>query len=72
MPTVKAKELRSLSIDELNDKAEGLRKEIFQLRFDAKLAKLENLRKIKNTRRVLAKILTVKRELEQKKDGASA
>ncbi len=72
MPTIKAKEFRSLSVDELSDRAQALKKEIFQLRFDAKLAKLENLRKIRNTRKVLAKVLTVKKELERKEHGASA
>jgi len=69
MPTLKAKELRSLSTDELSERAEGLRKALFQLRVDAKLAKLENLMKLNQTRRDLAKILTVKREMELKKNG---
>ena len=69
MPTLKAKELRSFSTDELSERAEGLRKELFQLRVDAKLAKLENLMKLNQTRRDLAKILTVKREMELKKNG---
>ena len=69
MATLKAKDLRSLSIDELNDKAEGLRKELFQFRFDAKLAKLENLMKLRQAKKDLAKILTVRRELEVKKNG---
>ena len=69
MPTLKAKELRSLSIDELVDRAEGLRKDLFQLRMDTKLAKLENLMKVSQTRRDLAKVLTVKREMELKKNG---
>ena len=69
MPTLKAKDLRSLSTDELSERAEGLRKELFQLRVDAKLAKLENLMKLNQTRRDLAKILTVKREMELKKNG---
>lgn len=69
MPTLKAKDLRSLSTDELSERAEGLRKELFQLRVDVKLAKLENLMKLNQTRRDLAKILTVKREMELKKNG---
>ncbi len=69
MPTLKAKDLRSLSSDELSERAEGLRKELFQLRVDTKLAKLENLMKLNQTRRDLAKILTVKREMELKKNG---
>ncbi len=69
MATLKAKDLRSLSVDELNDKFQALKKELFQLRFDTKLAKTENLMKLKQTRRDIAKILTVKREMELKKNG---
>jgi len=69
MAQLKAKELRSLSKDELTDKAEALRKSLFQLRVDAKLAKLENLAKIKQTRRELAKVLTVKNEMETSENG---
>ena len=69
MPTLKAKDLRSLSSDELGEKAEGLRKELFQLRLDTKLAKLENVMKSKQVRRELAKVLTIQRELELKKNG---
>lgn len=64
MATLKAKDLRSLSVDELQEKAQGLKKELFQLRMDAKLAKLENLMKFRQTRKDLAKILTVKKEME--------
>ena len=63
MATLKARDLRSLSTDELSDKAEALRKELFQFRFQAKLAKLENLMKLKQTKRELAKVLTVKHEM---------
>ena len=69
MAILKAKDLRSLSTDELDEKAEGLRKEMFQLRLQAKLAKLEDLTKLKQARRDLAKVLTVKREMELKENG---
>ncbi len=69
MATLKAKDLRSLSVDELKDKAQALKKELFQLRFGTKLAKLENTMKLKQTRREIAKILTVKHEMELEKNG---
>ena len=69
MATLKAKDLRSLSIDELNDKADGLEKELFQLRFDAKLAKLENVMRLRQTKKDLARVLTVKKEMGLKKNG---
>ncbi|OGW77415.1 MAG: 50S ribosomal protein L29 [Omnitrophica bacterium RIFCSPHIGHO2_02_FULL_49_9] len=69
MALLKAKELRSLSLDELKDKAESLKKELYDLRFQVKLAKLENFSKIKYTRRSLAKVLTVQKELRSKDHG---
>ena len=69
MASLKAKDLRFLSVDELTDKAEGLRKEFFDLRFQAKLAKLENFGKLKQARRNLARVLTVRREMESKGNG---
>ncbi|OGW86529.1 MAG: 50S ribosomal protein L29 [Omnitrophica bacterium RIFCSPHIGHO2_02_FULL_46_11] len=69
MPTLKAKDLRSLSVDELNEKAEGFHKELFQCRLDAKLAKLENVMRLRHVRKDLAKVLTIKREMELKNNG---
>ena len=69
MPALKAKDLRSLSKDELAERAETLRKELFQLRLDVKLAKLDNVMRLKQTRRDLAKVLTVRRELELGENG---
>ena len=69
MPTLKAKELRSLSTGELTERAENLKKDLFTLRVQAKLGKLENLLILKQTRRDLGKILTVRRELELKENG---
>ena len=69
MPTLKAKDLRPLSIDELDERAEAVRKELFQLRSDAKLAKLENVMKLNAKRKELAKVLSVKREMELKGNG---
>lgn len=64
MAALKAKDLRSLSTDELDEKVQALKKELFGLRFDIKLAKIENMMKLKQTRRDIAKVLTVKREME--------
>ena len=64
MATLKAKDLRSLSVEELDDKVQALKKDLFQLRFDTKLAKIENVMKAKQVRREIAKALTVKREME--------
>ena len=64
MPQTKAKELRNLSVDELDEKYEALKKELFHMRIQAKLQKLNNVSKINQTKRLVAKILTVKHELQ--------
>ncbi len=69
MALAKAKDFRSLSKDELTDKAEALKKELFDLRFQLKLSKLEKSSKLKQARRELAKVLTVRREMELKDNG---
>ncbi len=58
MAKAKAKEIKSQSVDELQDKVEKLRKELMQYRFQAKTGKLERQNVIKETRRNIARILT--------------
>jgi large subunit ribosomal protein L29 len=69
MSQVKAKELRGLTNDELSEKYEGLKKELFNLRLQAKLQKLTDVSKIKKAKRLIARILTVMKEMEGKKNG---
>ncbi len=65
MPQVKAKELTGLTVDELNEKFEGLKKELFNLRIQAKLQKLTDVSKIRKAKQLIAKVLTVKQQLLQ-------
>ncbi len=58
MAKAKVKEIKSQSVDELQDKVEKLRKELMQYRFQAKTGKLERQNVIKETRRNIARILT--------------
>ncbi len=69
MPQPKAKDLRALTIDELREKFESLKKELFQLRVQAKLQKLTNVSSIRLVRRQAAKVSTVIRELETRKSN---
>jgi len=64
MPHLKVKELRSLTEDELKEKMEGLKKELFSLRFQAKSGKLEKYSTIQLTRKDIARIKTLMREKE--------
>jgi len=64
MPHLKGKELRDLTSDELKDKRDGLKKELFSLRLQAKLGKLEKHATLRMTKRDLARIETVMKEKE--------
>lgn len=64
---VKAKEIKSQSVDELQDKVEKLRKELMQYRFQAKTGKLERQNVIKETRRNIARILTAINQIKKVK-----
>ena len=58
----KVEELRNLSEEELLEKAEQMKKSLMQLRFQAKTGKLERQSAIQETRRGIARILTVMNE----------
>ena len=59
---LKVEELRNLGEEELFEKAEQMRKSLMQLRFQAKTGKLERQSAIKETRRDIARILTIMNE----------
>ncbi len=59
---IKINELRNLGPDELKEKENALRKELMQLRFQAKTGKLERQGAIKDTRKTIARLLTVLNE----------
>lgn len=61
---MKAKDLRELSIPELKEKLSKLREELFNLRFQRALHRLENPMRIRSIRRDIARVLTVLREKE--------
>ncbi|MEJ2588131.1 MAG: 50S ribosomal protein L29 [Deltaproteobacteria bacterium] len=61
---MKAKELRELAAEELQEKEKGAKQELFNLRFQKATGQLGNTAAIKNAKRELARIKTVRRELE--------
>ena len=63
---MKAQELRKMSVEELKKKADELKQELLKLRFQAKLQGLDNPMAIRNTKRDIARVLTVIREKELK------
>lgn len=64
---LKVSELKNLSADELKEKAEKLKKELMQYRFQAKTGKLEKQSVIQHTRRDIARVLTVLNQQSAKK-----
>ncbi|MBW1828253.1 MAG: 50S ribosomal protein L29 [Deltaproteobacteria bacterium] len=61
---MKAKELRELAEEELKEKAKELGQELFNLRFQKGTGQLGNTAMIPKTKRDLARVKTVLRELE--------
>ena len=59
---MKAKELKDLSVKELQEKIDGLQSELFNLRFQAKLGQLSNPLKLRMARRDIARVQTVVNE----------
>lgn len=61
---MKAQELRSMSLEELQEQVRDMRTEIFNLRFRKASKQLENPLKIRDSKRGLARALTLIREKE--------
>ena len=61
---MKAHDLRSMSIEELQEQVRDMRTEVFNLRFRKAALQLENPLKIRDSKRSLARALTLIREKE--------
>jgi large subunit ribosomal protein L29 len=61
---VKAEELRQLSADEMRAREQGMREQLFRLRFQLSAGQAESVKKIRQVRKDLARLLTVRREQE--------
>jgi large subunit ribosomal protein L29 len=59
---VKPSELRGMTVDELEQKEQDLRKELFNLRFQAATGEIENPMRIRAVRKNIAKVLTIRSE----------
>jgi len=59
---MKAQQYREMSLDELEDKLNELKKHLFELRAQAVTEKLENSKAVINVRRDIARLNTVIRE----------
>lgn len=64
---LKTSELKELNLDELDEKYNQLKKELMQFRFQAKTGKLERQSTLKETRRSIARVLTVMNAIKREK-----
>jgi large subunit ribosomal protein L29 len=63
---MKVNEIRNLSAAEMDEKVAGLKEELFNLRFQLATGQLENPARIREVKKTIARIKTVKREEELK------
>jgi large subunit ribosomal protein L29 len=61
---LRARELRDLTDEELEDRLSDTRQELFNLRFQSATGALENPGRLKHAKREIARILTVRNERE--------
>jgi len=59
---VKPSELKVMTIDELGQKEQDLRKELFNLRFQQATGEIENPMRIRTVKKGIARVLTIKSE----------
>lgn len=63
---MKAEELRDLSDEELHRKLGDLKEELFNLRFQLATGQLDNTARVRQVRKDIARVMTVRRERELK------
>ncbi|MCI2058033.1 MAG: 50S ribosomal protein L29 [Oscillibacter sp.] len=61
---MKATEVRKMNAEQLNEKLAGLKKDLFYLRMQHATNQLDNPLKIQETKRDIARVKTVLRELQ--------
>ena len=69
---IKTNELRNMTADEIRLKIEALKKELFNLRTEAKAGRIEKPHRINEIRKDIARCETVIREKENKPEKANA
>ena len=69
---VKAGKYREKPVEELDELVDQLRTDLFNLRVQNTTKELQNVSRIRQTRRDLARVLTVLEEKRQSGDGAKA
>ena len=57
---MKTKEIRDLTLEEIAEKEESFKRELFNLRIQSRLGSLENPARIKIVKKIIARLLTEK------------
>ncbi len=65
---MESKNLRDLTLDELNEKHRQYKEELFNLRFQNAIGQLKNTSRIKDVRKTIARVLTIVREKQMAGD----
>lgn len=68
---MKADDFRSFTVDELDKRIADLKKQLFQHRMDLHSNQLQNSNKIKNTKRDIARAMTVRNQMMSEVGGQS-
>ena len=63
---MKASEVRAMSVAQLNEKLDALKKDLFFLRMQHATNQLDNPQKLVETKRDIARVKTMSREKEEK------
>ena len=61
---MKASEIRALTVEEMLRKVDDLKQELFNLRFQHETGQLENPQKMKQTKRDIARVKTIIKQVE--------
>ena len=64
---MKAKEVREMSVVELQDKLNDLKAELFNLRFQLAVNQLDNPMRIKAVKKDIARVMTIMQQLDRAK-----
>ena len=71
MISLRARDLRELTDDELEHRLADTRRELFNLRFQSVTGALENTTRLKLAKREIARLLTVRHERDSQKQKVS-
>ncbi|MDI6894023.1 MAG: 50S ribosomal protein L29 [Bacillota bacterium] len=66
---MKARDIREMTAEELEARLKDLKGELFNLRFQMATGQLDNIMRIRQVRKDIARVKTVMREMELAREG---